>query len=628
MGKVLQFVADRLTNIMSGMGTTADRRTQMGYLFTIFTPQEAEAAYRSSWLVRKIVDIPPRDMTREWRNWQAEAADIEKLEAEERRLQLRLKVLRALILSRLYGGGGLLLGTNDSDPMQPLDPEKVGKGGLKYIHVLSRHQVAVGEQILDPADPWFGKPKYFEIQSQRAENARVHPSRFVELVGQKAPEGSFYTTQDWFWGDPIMQSVGEAVKNADLAQAGFADLINEAKIDVVKIPDLMAQAGTAEYQSRFLARLQAVAAGKSTWRMFAIDGEEEWEQKQITWQGIPDMMLAFLNVVAGAADIPITRLLGTSPKGLQSTGDGEERDYHAMVKAQQDEMLAPALDRIDPLLQRSALGKADPDIYYEFGSLAHVNEKEQADIEKIFADAARTYADTGTIPEVALAKMVQNRIVESGQWPGAESAFEEAAKAGAEETEEEEAELEEKAGKVEALRKKGSVTDDQATQLMLDAEPRSLYIQRKLLNGAEFLKWAKAQGFETTVPADELHVTVCFSREAIDWMKAGTDWWEDEKGRLRVKPGGARIVEPLGDKGAIVLLFSSSAISGRHADLMRRGASHDFDEYQPHVTITYTRPVGLDLSAVKPYRGELLFGPEIFEEVDDGWASRLTEAVR
>jgi hypothetical protein len=37
--------------------------------------------------------------------------DIEKLEAEERRLQLKAKCQRALILARLFGGGALILGT-------------------------------------------------------------------------------------------------------------------------------------------------------------------------------------------------------------------------------------------------------------------------------------------------------------------------------------------------------------------------------------------------------------------------------------------------------------------------------------------------------------------------------------
>lgn len=76
------------------------------------------------------------------------------------------------------------------------------------------------------------------------------------------------------------------------------------------------------------------------------------------------------------------------------------------------------------------------------------------------------------------------------------------------------------------------------------------------------------------------------------------------------------MVERLGSEGAAVLLFSSSELAWRHEALKRDGgASSDYPEYQPHVTITYEIPDDLDLGAVEPYRGKLEFGPEIFEEI-------------
>jgi hypothetical protein len=59
-------------------------------------------------------------------------------------------------------------------------------------------------------------------------------------------------------------------------------------------------------------------------------------------------------------------------------------------------------------------------------------------------------------------------------------------------------------------------------------------------------------------------------------------------------------------------------------EMVRNGASHDFDSYQPHVTISYAGS-DIDLSKVEPYRGELLFGPEIFAAVVEDWEKSLTE---
>lgn len=108
-------------------------------------------------------------------------------------------------------------------------------------------------------------------------------------------------------------------------------------------------------------------------------------------------------------------------------------------------------------------------------------------------------------------------------------------------------------------------------------------------------------------------------------MKVGETWGSDKDGKLMVAPGGARLVEPLGDKGAVVLLFNSSELAWRHEAIKRDAdASWDFPTYQPHVTITYAGGE-LDLSKVEPYRGKLVFGPELFSEVDEDWSSKLSE---
>lgn len=153
------------------------------------------------------------------------------------------------------------------------------------------------------------------------------------------------------------------------------------------------------------------------------------------------------------------------------------------------------------------------------------------------------------------------------------------------------------------------------------AAPRSLYVQRKLLNAAELIRWAKAQGFKTTTPAEEMHVTVTYSSAPVDWMAMGTTWNQD---RLVVPEGGPRLVEPLGDKGAVVLLFRCPELEYRHDEMLERGASFDFPGYQPHVTITYDG-AGIDLDDVDPFTGELRFGPEIFEEINEDWKDGLVE---
>lgn len=156
------------------------------------------------------------------------------------------------------------------------------------------------------------------------------------------------------------------------------------------------------------------------------------------------------------------------------------------------------------------------------------------------------------------------------------------------------------------------------------SEPSTLYVRRDVLNADEIIAWAKGQGFKTTLTAGDMHVTVMFTRSLVDWMKVPDSWAGDEDGNIEVKPGGARVVEPLGPKGAVVLMFNCSELSYRHVQMREIGATWDWEGYQPHITITYD-PAGLDLDTVAPYQGAIELGPEIFEEVMDGFADTITE---
>jgi hypothetical protein len=156
-----------------------------------------------------------------------------------------------------------------------------------------------------------------------------------------------------------------------------------------------------------------------------------------------------------------------------------------------------------------------------------------------------------------------------------------------------------------------------------DAKPRTLYVYRNLLNADAVRRWFKAQGFHSLLVEDDMHVTIAHSKKSVDWTevpppRAGE---QDSEGRLRVPPGGMRLVEKFDGSDAVVMLFASAPLSVRHDEIKHdAGATWDWPSYQPHIALTYRAPVGLDIDKVKPYVGELMFGPEQFATIDgDGF---------
>lgn len=149
-------------------------------------------------------------------------------------------------------------------------------------------------------------------------------------------------------------------------------------------------------------------------------------------------------------------------------------------------------------------------------------------------------------------------------------------------------------------------------------EPRTLYVSRPIVNSKELLDWAASQGLKNLVSADELHVTLVYSRQPVDWFRLTRSPQQE----VVVPPGDPRVIYELGDEGAIVLRFQSIVLERRNQQLLDSGASSDHDEYRPHVTITFDAS-GIDLDEVEPFRGAIILGPEIWEQLPVGHGSVL-----
>jgi len=165
---------------------------------------------------------------------------------------------------------------------------------------------------------------------------------------------------------------------------------------------------------------------------------------------------------------------------------------------------------------------------------------------------------------------------------------------------------------------------------MLDktkSAPKPLYVYRPVKNAAKIISWFKAQGLKTTLPADDMHVTLIYSKSPVDWMKMG-GYPSTTSGDLTIPEGGPRVMEAFGpDKSATVLLFYSPDLKWRNSEMREGGASSDFQEYNPHITITYQRPADLPIENIEPYKGEIVLGPECFEDIVPNASDNIMEKV-
>jgi len=605
-----EYVAiDGLQSTITNMGNpNRDKAASTVYTNTALGDTELENGYRFGWIIRKIVDLPVNDCLRKWRDWTGESTLVAKIKSEEKRLKVQLNVIKAQKQARLWGGAAIFINTGDENVEKPLDIEKIKAGGIESLTVFNRKELTADKLENDPFSPNFGKPEFFNMTAQGGmkSDVKIHHSRLVIFVGSEHPNPWMQTGVNFGWGDSVVQTVSQAAKHADSTSAGIAALVFEANVDVFAVPDFMASMGDKDYEKKIIDRFILAAKGKGISGTLVHDAEEVYDRKAIDFNNLPDVLQKFLLIVSAAANIPLTRFLGEQSKGLGDKGEGDMRNYYDDIATKQTLEIQPSMLNLDECLIRSSLGDRPEEIEYEWTPLQQMSEIQIAEAGNKTADTVKKLLETNLYDPEALESAATAQLVQLKAFPALDTLVAEHAR---DFDADREFELEVRANI-------GATAGETETT---DAAPRTLYIHRPVKNAQAIIDWAKSQGIEQTLAADDLHVTIAFSSEMLDWMSLGQAW----ESEIKIPEGGARLVETFGG-GATVLLFKATELEWRHKEVLRNGGSYDYDEYQPHITITYgDTPL---LKDIDPYLGEIILGPEIFQEIDLDWKNQVTES--
>lgn len=402
---------DQLINLVSGLGT-AKSKAEGGFFTRMagMSRSETDALYRQSALAGKVVDLPAEDMIREWRQWNAPKASIEAIEAAEQQFGVQEKIGRAWKMASKDGGALIVMGTGD-DPELPLNPATVPRGGLKYLHVVNRWDVSIEELDRDPMSPWFQQPLFYRMVAPDGQYVRIHPSRTICVVN--TPRLDVLASGEP-WGDSIYERLRTVIRDATAAFQACASIMQEAKLDVVSIPNLTVNVQNPQFRDAVITRFGLANTLKSINNALLLDTNETWEQKTATFAGFPEIIDRLLLMVASAADIPVTRLLGRSPAGLNATGEADLETYYTMIRSRQQTVLKPMIAPLDTILIRHALGRMPRGIYFDWRPLWSLGGQDQSEINRKHAEAVKAYAETGLFKREALAKAAINQMQDDG----------------------------------------------------------------------------------------------------------------------------------------------------------------------------------------------------------------------
>lgn len=145
----------------------------------------------------------------------------------------------------------------------------------------------------------------------------------------------------------MVESVFDELKKRDNTSFNIANLVFLANLRIYKtgMTDLLSL-GDTQLQQDFYNAMQTINWMMNNSGMTIIGKEDEFDSKQYTFTGLNDVYESFMLDIAGACEIPVTRLFGRSPAGFNATGESDLTNYYDSIEEKQEAYLAPILDKL------------------------------------------------------------------------------------------------------------------------------------------------------------------------------------------------------------------------------------------------------------------------------------------
>ncbi len=363
-------------------------------------PELLTAMYRESWLTKRIIDTPSEDMTRAWYRLSSSVnpEEIHALRRLEARHSVKQELTNALRWARLYGGSlALMVIRGEEDRLdQPLEQEMLLPECFQGLLVLDRAQgiEPSAELVSDLDDPDFGLPEYYTVNldTENYRMVRLHHSRVLRFIGRELPRGE--TIRENFWGASEMEHIRDELLKRSAASANIAQLIFQANITTLKMSDFgeLLGAGTEEQRRSVEYAMGMENRFRTSFGIQLLSRDDSLENHPYSFTGLSEIYEQFMMDMAGAAEIPATRLFGRSPQGMNATGQSALRNYYDMIASLQERQLRPALEKLLPVMAVSCWGYIPESLEIVFEPVMTSSPAERAElVQKLSGDVIEGY---------------------------------------------------------------------------------------------------------------------------------------------------------------------------------------------------------------------------------------------
>ena len=388
--------------------------------------------YYVSWMARKGVDIPVEDALRG--GFQIKRIDptvAKKLKARFDSLDGIDKIENACKQERLLGGCAIYLIAKDKKVgseaegqngglEQPMDLNLISKnkGAIVSMNMVDINRISIPNPCSDVFSPEFDNPKSYWVSGVEVDKSRLIVFDGKPLFGRTTYNILFPTPRinPAGFGESILTTVYDDLVRASGTAQGAFHLINMASVLLVMMQDFSGLQ-TSKVGKEKLTKMQDIVNSINIYKGAILDGiDVDVKNLPASFGSVPELLIAFVQMLSAAWDIPATRFIGQSPSGLNATGQSDLENYYNMVQAYRERRLVPRISQVMKLLAIEEFGlQGGLDIAnemdIEFKPLWNLDTKTEAEAAKSWLDGMMPMLDRGIITADDFEKEAKKRNI-------------------------------------------------------------------------------------------------------------------------------------------------------------------------------------------------------------------------
>ena len=262
----------------------------------------------------------------------------------------------------LFGGSALIINV-DVDPAQPWNIKSSKPKKLEF-YAADRWELNAGKRGGD-------QNEIYDFYG-----TRIHRTRLLELSGMRPP--AFLRPQYQGWGmskaEKMVRELNAFMKHSDV----IFELLDEAKIDVYSIDKFNSSLATDSGTAAVKRRVEFANRIKNFNRAILMDTKDKYDQKQLTFTGLAEILKELRIGLASALRMPMTKLFGMSASGFNS-GEDDIENYNGMIESEIRQRIRRPL-RVMMSLRMLQLWGYIPKFKFDFKPLRVMSAKDEEDI--------------------------------------------------------------------------------------------------------------------------------------------------------------------------------------------------------------------------------------------------------